>query len=337
MTSVSKRTDIVLSFAAGCVVTTAMGLIAVDVEAQKVLFDTTTAVHICGADDGTLRMVDVSAPCGPAQKSMFVKKAASDIDYNDQTQGKPKSGNDATTSATDQKKLADLEQKIAELENGANREIAHKVVAPFWVIDRSGKLIFDVVSEDAGPQARLYDGSGQVAVALAANSNGGQISVGNSSQRTYVGVFGDGAGVRILDASGGQSKPRVALGSESGRYRLKILGGGGQSVAGIGENTLGTGTAQVANAGGEVKAVMAVDTGGNGSFEIYNGGTRLAKLSQGDFGGGLLTLWRSGGGSTPMVAAGTTDKGNGLVQVGPNGFKAGLGFFGLPGSFISGK
>lgn len=337
MSSVFRRPEIIISFAAGCVVTTIVGLIAVDVDAQKILFDATVAVHVCGAEGGTLRMVDVSAPCGPAEKSMLVKKAGADIDYNDQTQGKPRAGNDTTTSSTDQQKLAELEQKVAELENDANREIAHKVVAPFWVIDRSGKLIFDVVSEDAGPQARLYDGSGQVAVAMSASSNGGQVSVGNSSSRTYVGVFGDGAGVRIRDASGGESKPRVALGSEGGRYKLKILGGGGQSIAGIGENTLGTGTAQVANAGGEVRAVMAVDTGGNGSFEVYNGGNHLAKLSQGDFGGGLLTLWGAGGGSTPMVAAGTTDKGKGLVQVGPNGFKAGLGFFGLPGSFISGK
>jgi hypothetical protein len=168
---------------------------------------------------------------------------------------------------------------------------------------------------------------------MAVTSNGGQISAGSpSTQKTYVGIFGDGAGLRVLDGA----KQRVLLGSESGRSKLKISGGSGQVVAGIGENVLGTGTAQVAAAGGEVKAVMAVDTGGNGSFEVYNSNNKIAKLSQGDFGGGILLLYGPGG-SSPMVAAGTTAAGIGLVQVGPNGFKAGLGVLGLPGSFIAGK
>jgi hypothetical protein len=212
-------------------------------------------------------------------------------------------------------------------------------VAPFQVVDRSGELIFDVAKESSVAQVRLYD-SGQPVVVMSATPNGGQVSAGKpSTQAAYLGIFGDGAGLRVLDASGGQSRPRIDLGNQNGGpYHLKVFGAGANSVAGIGENKLGTGTVQVADGGGDVKAVVGVSKEGQGGFQVYNGGKMIANLTQGDSGGGLLVLWNSDGApGQPMVAAGTTEKGIGLVQVGPNGFKAGLGLLGLPGSFIAGK
>lgn len=334
-----KRRDIVVSFVSGCVATGLAGFLAIDLDAQKILFDPVTAVHACAASDGTLRMVEMSADCPAGQQSLFFKKANADADVNDQTQQKPKPGSDTNKPSTDTQRLADLEQKIRELEGQANKgELARKVVAPFEVVDRSGRLIFDVVKEESGPQVRLYDSSVQPVVGLAATSKGGQISAGNpSGQATYVGIFSDGAGLRVRDATGGTSQPRIDLGNQNGKpYHLKIFGGSGNSIAGIGENLAGTGTVQVADAGGQVKATVGVSQNGSGAFTLYNGSNIIGNLTQGDFGGGLLVLFGSGGGK-PMVAAGTTASGIGLVQVGPNGFEAGLGVLGLPGSFIAGK
>lgn len=47
-------------------------------------------------------------------------------------------------------------------------------------------------------------------------------------------------------------------------YVLKVFGSGGKAVAGIGQNTLGAGTAQVADADGTVKAFLSVDGSGKG-------------------------------------------------------------------------
>ena len=152
----------------------------------------------------------------------------------------------------------------------------------------------------------------------------------------YIGIFGEGktAGMRVLDS--GKTRIDVGKDEEKGGYRLKIFGGGGKAVAAIGQNALGSGTAQVADEAGVVRAMLFTDESKKGAVNIFNAlGHTVAALTEGASAGGLLQISSSGG--QVMVEAGVAAEGFGVVRAGPDGFKPGLGFFGVPGSYIAGK
>lgn len=313
----------VLSFVSGCALTGMMTSVTGDLQASKNAIDPATALRVCLMSDGEMRVITQSNPCPPEQDSLYLQRSDSDSPP-------------LAAPSTDEEEIADLASKVRALEREAERgALTETVAAPFTVEDDSHNPIFEITSEKGVNLALLYDASHQPAVSLAGNANGGQVSAGGASARVYVGSFGDGQGIRILD----NAVPRVDLGNKKdGPYEMRIFNAQHQSVAAIGENTLGSGTAVVANVDGEIKATVGVTADGHGAFSLFNAQKMIGNLTQGDFGGGLLALWGpSGPSSMPMVAAGSTDKGVGLVQVGPNGFKAGIGVLGLPGSYLAGK
>ena len=92
----------------------------------------------------------------------------------------------------------------------------------------------------------------------------------------------------------------------------------------------------MADEAGIVRAILSTDQSKKGLVNIFNGlGQAVAALTEGAAAGGLLQLSNSGG--EVMVEAGVAAQGFGVVRAGPDGFKPGLGFFGVPGSYIAGK
>jgi hypothetical protein len=84
-------------------------------------------------------------------------------------------------------------------------------------------------------------------------------------------------------------------------------------------------------------AMMYVQPSTNsGIVEVVNAaGVAVASLWTGEGGDGRLHLRNASG--QVMVEAGVTVGGIGVVRTGPHSFNPGIGFLGLPGSYIAGK
>ncbi|HMF11125.1 MAG TPA: hypothetical protein VKE94_02435 [Gemmataceae bacterium] len=320
-----KRLELMLGFTTGCVVAGLCAWAVTDLRAQ-----TQPGIHVCIATDGVMRLA-TGDTCPPNQQSVYFQKAEGDLD-----DAKP----DSSPCASEARRIAALERQIKELEDaGARGDGPKTVVAPFEVVDRSGKRVFLVDAEGDGPHAEIYNSAGVGVARMWALPSGGQFMTQASSgpgSSTYFGVFADGKanGLRILDA--GKTRLNVGQDEANGRYLLKVFNKSGKPVAAIGENNLGTGTAQVADAEGRIRADLLVLGSGQGAFNIYNATDKIvAQLTEGSSSGGLFQIYDADG-KTQMVEAGISD-GVGIVRAGPNGFKPGVGLLGLPGSYIMGK
>jgi hypothetical protein len=139
---------------------------------------------------------------------------------------------------------------------------------------------------------------------------------------------GKATGLRIFDQGGNVA---VGAGIDSlGRHSVTLAADGHQ-VARMLATTSGSGTVDVLAKGKSVASMGTVDDG-KGVVNIFSGGTPIAALTLGANGGGLLQLGNAAG--TPMVEAGTTASGVGLVRTGPMALPM---LPGIPGSFILGK
>jgi hypothetical protein len=325
----------VVAFGAGCLAAGLVAWLVVDVNAQSKGED---GIHVCVASDRVLRLAQGIA-CMTGEKSLYFKKPDPGVD-----DAKPdKDTKPGKDTSSDKERIAQLEERIRNLEDAANRgELGNKVVAPFTVVDRDGKRIFDVDRDANGVRAQVYSASDEGVATMWGLNTGGQfvarsVAAGAGDVSAYLGIFRNRAsGVQVLEGGA----PRLDLGRDggSGAYRLKVFGSDGKAVAGIGQNSVGAGTAQVADQSGVVRAVLAVDD--KGHADIYNGsGVGVALLTEGPSAGGNLTIYGSAGSKAgaPMVEAGVTAEGIGVVRAGPEGFKPGLGLLGLPGSYIAGK
>jgi hypothetical protein len=320
----------VLAFASGCIATSLVVWIAPGVLAQS-----ENAVNVCVEPDGIMRLVD-APPCPPGQEHLFFKKPEVEVD-------KPDDLNRPDSPASMLKvRIAELERQLKNLEDAAlNGDLGSRVVAPFSVVDREGKLLFLVDRADGMVKAEVYNPAGESVAVMAGTSNGGQFSARSGSSGglvTHFGINGSGrAGLQVLE----NGEPRVELGRDpvqAGNYRLRVLGKGQKPIASIGQNSEGTGLAYIADTQGQIRAMLAASGDKGGLAGIYDPSTQLsiAALMQGDNGGGAMRIWGRGGGQ-PLVDAGVDEKGVGVVRAGPDGFKPGMGVLGLPGSYISGK
>ena len=310
----------VAAFGAACITAFLIARTGADARAQT----RAEAILVCVADDGSLRVPPPQTNCAGGQTSLYLS---------------PDTGTDPKNKAADdpesvRKRIADLEQRVKELEEAAGRgELgSSRVVAPFEVVDHAGKRVFYV---EEGSLVAVFNSAGKAVARISASESGGFFTgysaAGDLS--TTVGAVGGSAGVRVLEGS----VNRVDLGRDevSQNYRLKIFGSSGALAAGIGETSKGPGTAFVADTAGDVKASIAVDSQQRGRVSVFNSKYTIASLTQGDSKGGLLLLNNSNG--TMMVEAGSTAEGVGVVRAGPEGFKPGLGVLGLPASSITGK
>jgi hypothetical protein len=323
--------------AAGCLSTALVTWSTATVGAQKILLDPVTSIHVCVTADGLLRLVDMTATCPQAQKSLFLKKAEADIDVKDQTQPQDSAKkSNPNTVTVDKSRLAALEQRIAELEGAVQKgDLGNKVVAPFEVVNRSGKRVFYVEQGFV----RFYN-SAETEVALIRASTSGGSYVARSTTEDLRITVGAGelngapnAGM-VMRESG---VDRISLARRGERSYVAIFqDASGNRVAGIGQSQAGRGATYVADARGTIRAVMRIGEDDSPIIAVTNGDPTIAALMEGEAKGGKLLLFDASG-HTPMVAAGATTDGVGVVRTGPEGFKPGLGVLGLPSSFLIGK
>lgn len=293
-------------------------------------------VHVCVSDDGTMRLT-TKAICSAGQQSVYLQKPQKrPVNVTPPPNAKP--GSDACQSVVDQTRLSDLQERVSELEN-ADRggELSNHVVAPFEVTDRQGRRLFYVDKAGGIAVAQVYNTSGAMVAQMGAPDSGGQFSARStdSALATYLGVFEQGAAAGLQVWEGGKTRLTIGKNLKSGGYDLRVLGAAGKPIAGIGQNSLGSGSAEVADAAGNVKVLLTVDKDLGRAAIFGPQGTEVAYLTQGAAAGGLLRILDAAG-TAYMVEAGVTD-GVGIVRAGPNGFKPGLGLLGVPGSYIMGK
>jgi hypothetical protein len=316
-----------LAVAFGCVTAVLFGW-NVDITAQS----PADAIHVCAAEDGILRLAEGSTTCPAGQKSLYLAKPGAPTTKNAEQKA------DESQSESLQRRLANLEQRIKELEAAANRgELGNRVVAPFEVVDRAGKRIFAVEQPFGATLVSVFNRDSEAAGAtIGATPQGGYFfAMSASDSHAELSALGSYSGVTVVE----NDVTRVDLGRDKGKgtYRLKFFTSAGKDVAGIGQSAdTNGGLVVIQDAAGKTRAGMGITPDGKGAISVRNSSeTTIAGLFEGSNKGGLLEIDSSSG--QPMVEAGVEAEGFGVVRAGPEGFKPGVGILGLPGSYIAGK
>ena len=201
----TARLHLVFVFAVGCATTSLAGWITADLRAQTPASAGPGLVHACAAADGVLRMAPANGGCPPGQQSLFFRKAS-------QTAGQPAPPSKDTTDA----RIKALEQRIAALERDALTGTAHRVVAPFEVVDKSGNRVL-VVGEDR--TMRLYNAAGNDVVRLEANPDGGTLLTRNGTGlAAAIGTSGTEASFNVIE--GTIKRTELGRNPDSGNYRV---------------------------------------------------------------------------------------------------------------------
>ena len=195
-----------------------------------------------------------------------------------------------------------------------------RVVAPFTVVDKTGRELFSVQDANGRPTVR----AGLVAMGTGA-SGGGFVVVqrANNNDALALGQRDGSFALRVFDITGNTELATVG--------EAKV--GGGVLVANdaAGKTRMlmsGTGQLHAVDPGGVTRATMTAD----GAFTIRNAaGTTVARLGQAQAGSGIFQLANSGGDA--VVEAGLLQTGAGIVRTYPAGMVGGIG---VPGTFIMG-
>ena len=292
-----------------------LGLFA-DVSAQS---DGKSAVDTCAKADGSLRLVQPSLPCAEGERRIRLR----DPEVEEEKEEKP----------ADEKKLADLNRRLDELENRSQkgRLLSNKVEAPFEVVNDDGTVIFKV--EDG--MVRFNNSSGTMVARVVMQDEGAYFHARSPTAKleAVIGAVGQNANVFIIESD----QRRINLGrNDKGHYGLRVYEPGGKLVAGIGQSTGGDGVISIADAKGIQRAAMYVNAPGGGAVDLINSqGKTVAALLATEAGNGMMQLFNRDG--KTMVEAGVNENNVGVVRAGPAGFHPGVGILGLPGSFIVGK
>lgn len=269
---------------------------------------------VCAGGDGVLR-ASAAASCPAGQTKVPLADAAPDANPEaDRTRQDPRMPRRA-----DVDRLAEIAQRIDALEH-----------APlFEVVDTEDRPLLRVSSG----AVRVYDPSGRPSAGMYATEIGGYF-LGTSQDGALViavGVSGDRAGVRILEADA----LRLDAGrQESGNYALVVSSGNGGRLAGIGESKAGTGALVIGDAAGRTRASMTIVDGKGAVTAFHANGAAIAALTEGATHGGLLAIGDPAG--EPMVKMGVANDRYGVVLAGPAAGFPLIPRSGLPGSYFFG-
>jgi len=321
-----NRPTVLLVFVIGGLLTLLLGRAAI--YAQQPGKSQAGYVHVCaGGQDGALRMVALTAACQRGQRSLMLENVTSEYEQSPPIDKNP---DDITL---DRATLQDVNRRLAELEKlGCTAIGKRRVVAPFEVVDRSGKLILSVSENKVG----LFDGGNTPVAAVAAFEEGGIFFAKGGDNTVSFGINAPRLdGLTVSE----QGKRRIEIGKslEKGNYRLSFFSASDQMIAGLGQSpTTLAGVALVSDAQGRRRAVMEVPEDGRGRIGVVSGGDKpIAAISEGEHGTGLFYACGAGGNCNPvLVSAGTNDKGVGVVATGPRFFVQGP--TGALGSFLVG-
>jgi hypothetical protein len=304
--------------------------VIVTLEAQGATDD---VIDVCVTAENAMRLTGPDAECGPGERRVRLKEPP--------------------VEKVCEQKPADVEglrRRIEQLEGrSAERLENQSTIAPFEVVNEAGLTVFSVeeATQTTPAAVEMFNAVGTRVAVLAANAEGGAVTVESTARRgVTVGVpvsavsatlsaYGEylGADVRV-----GSSR-RLSLGrGADGRYAFRVLSLAGKMVAEVGESEECSGIVSVFDAAGNRRVRLDCESAqGSGIVAVSNvDGLDVAMLSARAAGGsGLLQL--TNGSGAVMVEAGVLATGIGAVRAGPGGFQHGLGFLGLPASYIEGK
>lgn len=313
------------AFAFGVTTVVAAHTMFVDVAAQS-----EDAVVVCINPEGVMRQIGTSAVCPTGERRLVLKPPKYERPCEQERQPD----------------LAALKRRLETLE-GRNDEhlLDRTAIAPFHVVNEAGINVFSVEAGSDNASTTIANAIGAPVARVGASSTGGDVSVMSGATRpgTYSAEraaiqsslysFTDRSG---LDVMVGSTIP-LRLAKRDGTYAL-AASLKGILVAALGESTVGSGLAMVNDTDGNTRVSLhATEQAGPGIARIIDAdGKSVAALSAtGPGGSGLLQLRNNA--DVVMVEAGMLDTGIGAVRAGPGAFQHGLGFVGLPASYIEGK
>ena len=217
-------------------------------------------------------------------------------------------------------RVADLERRITTLEE-----------APFQVLGRDHKPIFEVRTDGAVNEAVLIGASRYPVATMGATQNGGFFLVeGEDQASARMGSEGVWAGLRFehvelvkINSKSNEQKSMPVTYLELGRapagnYALRFNAQSGDIIAGIGESRAGSGALVIGDAQGKKLASMLVGSSNKGMIGVFNSGSGSAIAMMGEAvgnTGGSLVL--GNGASEPRVKIGTADNRYGIVETLP--------------------
>ena len=279
---------------------------------------TSPTIHACASADGTLRLTEATVPCAPGDRRLRLK---------------PREIAEERNCGEDDGRVAKLEGRVKDLEyrdrSGTLR--GKRVVAPFEVVKKDGGRLLYIEEQSV----TFYNTAGKPVVWIIADSSGGYLLTQSATMSSSVGIGVPDQRAHVVVQE--KERDRIDLGrSKEARYSLRVFGPGSKMVAGIGQSEAGSGLALVNDTNESTSVRMNILKGAAGLVTIANTkGTEVAFLSTGASGSGLLQL--TDGSGEPMVNAGYTTEGRGVVQTGPGMFHSGVGILGLVPSYILGK
>ena len=301
------------AFACGVVVAIVVILSRQDVSAAK-----SGTVHTCAAADGTLHMTAEAVPCAPGERRVRIN-----VQFPEQRD-----------CEQDNERMKKLDSRLKDLEYrdrmGTLR--GRRVRAPFEVVKKSKGRVMRIEEQNV----TFYNQSEKPVVWIVTDSSGGLLQTQTATgDREATLAAQDNRSHLVVKEKGND---RVDLGRRAnGYYSLQVYGPSNQMVAGIGQSSVGTGIALVADAAGTTKVKMSFETIGTPGPKITVGnsaGLDVGTLFAGS-GGGQLQLTDSAGNS--KVEAGLTEASVGVVRALPGKCHFGLGILGLVPNCIVGR
>ena len=315
------------AFALGVTTVAATHTMFVEVAAQA----EDDAVVVCVNGEGVMRQVGTSAACPTGERRVVLKP--------------PKYERPCERELLPD--LAAFGRRLEALEGRQDEHLLDRTaIAPFHVVNEAGINVFSVEANGSdAATTTISNAIGAPVARIGASPVGGDVSVLSGVLRpgafsaeaprvqSSLFSFTDRSGLDVLV---GTTTP-LTLGRRDGTYALAVSRKG-IPVAAFGESSVGSGLAMVNDTDGNTRVSLhPTDPTGPGIARIIDGaGKTVAALSAtGPAGSGLLQLRNDA--DVVMVEAGMYKTGIGTVRAGPGAFRHGIGFVGLPASFIEGS
>lgn len=245
-----------------------------------------SAIPVCVAKDGTMRIVGAQTSCPAGQKRRLFAEFESDA----------KKAEDKATRALEQK-IAELNARIAAMEarqpqTVTSEEGVTRVSAPFEVVGSDGTVILRVATQAASPNgARVTIGGGSANNYALRVFKGNQLIAGWGESTT-----GGGLGI-VMDNSG-----QAAVNIDGPERAVKVFKNN-QLAAGISAPSTG-GIVAVYAPGGQPIAFLTRSSGGDGGnvTTALNNGFGVFSAGAAQDGGGEACVSRITQAGTPRLA-----------------------------------
>ena len=224
-------------------------------------------VHVCVSTDRVMR-VEPGPTCPSGQTSYRLAIVGA--------MGGAAPSNEKSPDA----QVADLKQAIEFLkarvqglehdvaaEQTANGKLGQKVIAPFEVVDQSGKMIFRIRNDRHGFE--MANPAGQTVLWASALDIGGVFKTRSSVTFPEV-VMGSVGTLGAFVIRDGEDADRVSLELNSGKATLDLLNNNHTNIASLHQTATGGGFLQLGAASGESVVQAGVTSGGKcGRVDTY--------------------------------------------------------------------